>query len=466
MMVKRFRIGRRAVLRGAGSIAIGLPWLECMEDEVKAQSAPATAQRFVGVYQPGGTVIDKWRPTGSTDAPVFGSILAPLEPVKDKLVVVDGLEMKSAVGEQHQAGIVAFLTGALQGVPQKYSSSKGGAENASLDQVIASKISRGQKPMASLQIAVRWATGKSHGLLSPINALNFEDTATNAPMPPRLEPSEVWSALFGKLQPSTPAMDAAVLRKKSILDFVDRRYAALATRVGASDRVKLEDHLDKIRQIENGLNDTAQPVTTACQPPTLIDTSDYNAKSGLNSADNGSIKDKQTDAAIPKVGTLMMDMLVMGLACDRTSVATLQWSDTEAKHTFPWLDLSEHHHFYQHDGGFNAPACEKIAIWYSQMHLHLIQAMAAVDMGGHSLLDESVLLFGSEISDPEVHTKFDMPFLLAGNGGGLRTGRYLKYPRVSHNNLLVSVLNLFGDTRTKFGNAKYCDGPLTSPGLT
>lgn len=462
MTAKKFRISRRTVLRGAGTIAIGLPWLECMEDDVKAQSASTTAQRFIGVYQPGGTVIDKWRPTGSETAPVYGSILAPLEPVKDKVLVVDGLEMKSAIGEQHQAGIISFLTGAVQGVAQKYSASKPGADNASIDQIIATKISKGKKPLSSLQVAVRWATGKSHGLLHPINALNFEDTTANAPMPPRLEPSEIWNTLFGSIEPATPAMNTAVARKKSILDFVDKRYAALAAKVGASDRVKLEDHLDKIRQIENGLTETGGPVSSACKPPTLIDTSDYNAKSGLNADNDGVIKDTQTDKAIPKVGTLMMDMLVMGLACDRTAVATLQWSDTEAKHTFPWLNLSEHHHFYQHDGGFNAPACEKIDIWYSQMHLHLLQAMAAVDMGGHSLLDESVVLFGSEISEPATHKKQNMPFLLAGNGGGLRTGRWVKYPGASHNNLLVSVLNLFGDTRAKFGNAQYCDGPLSN----
>ena len=466
MPTNKFRLSRRTVLRGAGTIAIGLPWLECMGDDAKAQAAPATAQRFIGVYQPGGTVIDKWRPTGTETAPVFGSILAPLESVKSKLLVIDGLEMKSAVGEQHQAGIIAFLTGAVQSAANKYSASKGGAENASIDQVLATKISKDKKPSPSLQIAVRWATGKSHGLLSPINALTFEDTAMNAPMPPRLEPKEIWQNLFGTLMPATPQMDAALLRKKSILDFVDKRYTALAARMGASDRAKLQDHLDKIRGIENSISTTTTPVTSACAPPTLIDTSDYNAKSGLNSADDGSTKDTQTDAAIPKVGQLMMDMLVMGLACERTSVATLQWSDTEAKHTFPWLQLSEHHHYYQHDGGFNAPACEKIAIWYSQMHLYLIQAMAAVDMGGHTLLDESVVFFGSEISDPPTHKKQNMPFMLAGNGGGLRTGRYVRYSGASHNNLLVSILNLFGDTRTKFGNAQYCDGPLTGSTLT
>lgn len=199
-----------------------------------------------------------------------------------------------------------------------------------------------------------------------------------------------------------------------------------------------------------------------CRVATPINTSDYKPVTGLNSSDNGSIKDTSTDAAIPKVGKLMMDMLVMSMACDMTSVATLQWSDTEAKHTFPWLRLSEHHHYYQHDGGFKPLECEKICTWYSEMHLDLLQAMAAVDMGGRSLLDESVVFFGSELQEPPSHRKHNMPLLLAGGGGGLRTGRWLRYDSLPHNNLLVSILNLFGDPRRTFGDPRHCTGPLTN----
>jgi hypothetical protein len=153
----------------------------------------------------------------------------------------------------------------------------------------------------------------------------------------------------------------------------------------------------------------------------------------------------------------------MALACDYTGVATLQWTDTEAKHTFPWLNLTEHHHYYQHDGGgpdgYRAIECEAICKWYSQQHLYLLQEMAKIDMGGHTLLDESVVFVGSEISHPPTHTKTDMPFLLAG-GGGMRTGRWIRYNHQSHNNLLVSLLNLFGDTRTTFGDSRYGTGPL------
>jgi hypothetical protein len=275
----------------------------------------------------------------------------------------------------------------------------------------------------------------------------------------------IYGDLFGSLDPNQSGEAAArLLRKRSVLDFVGRRYQTLSSRLGAADRQKLEQHLTKIRELERGLATVVDASAAACRPPELVDTSDYDPTTGLNSSDTGSIRDTSTDAAIPKVGRLMTDMMVMALACDITAVGTLQWSDTEAKHTFPWLDLSEHHHYYQHDGGFRPSECAQIATWYSEQHAYLLQSMDAIDMGGHSLLDESVVFFGSELSDPPSHRKDSMPFLLAGGGGGLRPGRHVQYGGASHNDLLVSILNLFGDDRQSFGDARYCTGAL--PGLT
>jgi hypothetical protein len=451
-------LSRRTLIRGAGGIAIALPWLEAMGTR-PAQAAPPAgpARRFVGVFQPGGTVRSRYTPTGSETTFTLGPILRPLAPLQNRLLVVDGLDMKSAIGEQHQAGIVALLTG----TPQKNVGS-GYAAGPSLDQVIASRISLGRKPKASIQMAVRWATGRSKGRLHPINSLNFEDNGTFNPIPPRLAPVQMFADLFGSPDPGA-AGEARRMRKKSILDYVGRRYVGLSAKLGAADRMKVDQHLTKIREIEMGLATIGMPggpPVSACSGPAMVDTSDYNPRSGLNADDTGSIVDSSTDAAIPKVGKYMLDMLVAALACDLTAVATFQWSDTEAKHTLPWLSLSEHHHFYQHDGGFRPAECEKVCTWYSQQHLYLLQQMQAVDMGGHSLLDESVVFFGSEIQDPPSHGKTNMPFLLAGNGGGLRTGRWLRYQNGTHNDLLVSILHLFGDPRQKFGDPRYCNGPL------
>src|SRR6185369_7511021 len=310
---------------------------------------------------------------------VLSSILAPLEPVKSRVLIVDGLDMKSAVGEQHQAGIIAWLTGTIQ-----TSANRNYSGGPSIDQVIANKFFK-TKRIPSIQLAVRWATGKSHGLISPINAANFEDNGTFNPIPPDIDPQQIWTDMFGKLT-TMPGTDpaAADVRQRSILDFCDKRYAALSPKLGTADRQKLDQHLTKIREIEMSLM-TPTMTTSVCKQPTKVDTSDY--KPSTVYSDDGTAKDVMTDAAIPKVGKFMMDMLVMALACDMTSVASLQWTDTEAKHTFPWLNLMDHHHFYQHDGGFRPDQCEQIGIWYSQQHLYLLQAMQAIDMGGHSLLD-------------------------------------------------------------------------------
>ncbi|MEM6991813.1 MAG: DUF1552 domain-containing protein [Myxococcota bacterium] len=450
------------MLRGAGGIAIALPWLEIMGTPKRAHAGGAdVAKRFVTVYTPGGSVIDngagenRWRPSGTETDFTLSPILSPLEAVKDQLLGVDGLRMASAVGEQHQAGIIAWLTGTTQ-------AGNGFSGGPSLDQVIAGLIP-GEFSRASIQMAVRWGTGKSHGLLDPINEVNYEDNATFDPIPPRLDPQAIFEAFFSTLDPGNGGEAAARLaRKQSILDFVDRRYDALAPGLGAADKQKVEQHLDKIRELEASLDNEIIP-SDVCQVPTHVDTSDYDPTTGLESTDDGSVVNVSTDAAIPKVGEFMMDMLVMALACDITPVASLQWSDTEAKHTFPWLDLAQHHHYYQHDGGFRPEELEQIQVWYMQQHAHLLSAMDAVDMGGHTLLDESVVFFGSELSQPPTHSKEDMPFLLAGGGGGMRGGRFLRndaLPDNSHNNLLVSILNLFGDDAQVFGDPNYCSGPL------
>jgi uncharacterized protein DUF1552 len=459
----KFRLNRRTVLRGAGSIAIGLPWLEAMGNgrRANAQTAAASPKRFLTVFQPGGTVRANYTPTGTEAAPVLSTILKPLQPMLKKLIILDGLDMKSAVGEVHQSGMIAVWSGTPQKGTNQYGS------GPSVDQVLAPTLSKGKR-YDSLQFAVRWATGKSHGLLHPINALNFENSSPFSPIPPSLDPQKIFTDLFGSLAPgSTATVDAnalALMRRKSILDFVDKKYNALEAKLGADDRAKLDAHLTKIRELETSLTVPPPMVGAACKPPTKVDTSDYNPKSGLNSSDNGSIKDLSTDAAIPKVGKFMMDMMVMALACDLTAVGTFQWSDSEAKHTFPWLNLSEHHHYYQHDGGFKPNECTQICTWYAQQHLYLLQQMDAVDMGGHSLLDETLVFFGSEIQEPPTHIKTNMPFLLAGGSGiGYRMGRWVKAPNgTSHNALLVSILNLFGNKATSFGPSQYSAPALSN----
>jgi hypothetical protein len=453
-----FRLSRRAVLRGAGTIAIALPWLEIMREERPAHAAGAPAKRFVGVYTPGGTVHadsnnpslpEQWSPTGTETNFELSPILAPYGPVKSQLLVLDGIDMKSAVGEQVQSGLIAWLTGT--GQIRADDGAFGYGSGPSIDQVLSARLSTGNA-LSSLELAVRWGTGRTHGRVTPMGVVSFANDGPFTPRPPQLDPVAIWKTLFGSVN---PVPNQANDWDKSILDYVDKRYTSLSAKLGAADKQRIDQHLSSIRELERGL---AQTVASRCKPPTLIDTSDYDPFTGLNSSDTGSIKDLVTDAAIPKVGKLMLDMLVMALACDRTAVATFMWTDSEAKHTYPWLDLPETFYFYQNGGGYQPGACAQIGTWYASQNSYLLQQMAKVDMGGHSLLDESVVFFGSEVSNPATHRKENMPFLLAGGGGGLRAGRWLTYNGVSHNDLLVAVLNLFDYGVAKFGDERYCSG--------
>jgi Protein of unknown function (DUF1552) len=440
-----FRLSRRAVLKGMGSVAIALPWLEVMVPAKQARAATAAAKRFVGIYTPGGTVLENWRPSGTESAFTLSPILEPLAPVVDRLLVLDGIDMTCAVGEQNQAGLIGLWTGTSQ-----IDSPNSFATGPSLDQVLASRLSKGQR-LTSLELAVRWGTGKAHGLVSPIDIASFADTPTFDPIAPRLDPAQIWTELFGNAATASPqqAWD------KSILDAVGRRYETLSRRLGAADRQRLEAHLTQIRELEVRLASLA-----TCTPPDLVDTSDYDPAAGLASSDSGSVVDAASDAAIPKVGKLMLDMLVMAMACDITSVATLMWSDTEAKHRFPWLDLDEHLHFYMNDGGYQPVPLTTIFTWYATQHAYLIQKLAETPSEGGTLLDETVVFFGSHLQHPATHAKTDMPFLLAGGGGGLRTNRWMQNGHRSHNDLLVSILNLCGDDRETFGTPEFCTGAL------
>jgi Protein of unknown function (DUF1552) len=445
----QFRLNRRAVLRGAG-VAIALPWLEIMTPERTASAATRPAKRFLAVFTPGGTVLENWRPSGGELDFVLSPILKPLENVRSTINVMDGIDMPSAVGEQNQAGLIAWLTGTKQNL------SGGGASFAqgpSIDQVLASRLSPGYQ-LRSLQLAIRWGTGKSRGKPSPINIANFADSPQLEPIVPSIDPVEVWKQLFGGAEVA-PSKERDW--DKSILDHVGKRYERLAARLGKDDRARLESHLTKIREIELRLAPGPGP---SCTPPSLVDTSDYDPAAGLRSDDAGAVEEPETDAAIPKVGKLMMDMMVMALACDITPVGTLQWSDTEAKHRFPWLGLKEHLHFYMNDGGYRPEELTTIFTWYAEQHAYLLEQLRQVQTSEGSLLDETVLFFGSQLQHPATHAKTDMPFLLAGNGGGMRTGRYIQSPHASHNNLLVSLLNLFGDDAKVFGDAQFCSGPL------
>jgi len=146
----------------------------------------------------------------------------------------------------------------------------------------------------------------------------------------------------------------------------------------------------------------------------------------------------------------------------------MQWSDSEAKFLLGFLkdssgtSLKDHHHGYQHDRGFQPEALEIIYHFYAERLAYLLQRLDSVKEGSATLLDNTLVLAVSEIQSPSDHRQNNMPFVLAGKASGkLPTKRWLKVTPQPHNNLLVSILNMFGIEDTRFGHANYCTGPLS-----
>ena len=457
MITSKNRLTRRTLLRGAGHVAIGLPFLEAMlhplQTHAQAELAPL---RFVVFYSPGGTLLDKWRPTGSETQFVLGDMMAPLVPHQQKLLFVDGLNLsitERGVGHPHSRGMAGLLTGTelLAGTFETGMGHASFANGPSLDQVVAKRVAAGGTKFPSLEFSTAWAiSGRSLMDGAVAETSNAADQITYAgakqPIPPMIRPQVAWDRIFKDLGSSAPDATVELERKKqkSILDAVLEQYASVSAELGAADRAKLEEHAELIRQM--GASLTSGSSGESCTIPGAPAT---------------------TELDVPTKGKLMTDLLVTSLACNLTRVATMQWADSESKFplNFEPLRLTDHHHGYQHDSVYDPNALFKIYQWFGSNFAYLLDKLDAVKEGDGTLLDNTVVLWVTEIQEPPTHNQNNMPFVIAGGkNAGIKTGRWLKVPGQPHNNLLASLNQVLGGTEGTFGHADYNTGALA--GLT
>jgi len=476
VITSKNRIHRRTMLRGAGGVAIGLPFLDAMLRPGRTHAQEATPTRLVVFYSPGGTLLDKWRPTGATDNFTLSPMMSALTPMKDRLLFVDGLNLSVTAmgyGHPHARGMGGVLTGQplLAGSFNTNQGTAGFASGPSIDQVIAGQISTGLR-FKSLEVSSGWSTGISAGgQPHPGSIINY--AGSNVPIPPATDPLNTFNRVFAGVGGDT-AGQAQIKWDTSILDSVMEDYRYYSAKLGPLDRAKLDAHLQMISEAQTGLK---AMIKATCVAPTGVNQTPGYYNDGADDSINRGDADGGKGAIgagvkVPDKGRVMTDILVAALACDFTRVSTMQWSDSEAKFMLPFLTgsdgkpLADHHHGYQHDRGFQPGALEVIYKWYAGNFLYLLQKMDAVlDANGKSMLDNSLVLWVTEIQQPDNHGQNNMPFVLAGKlGGKLRSGRWLKVASQPHNNLLVTILNLFGLSNTKFGHATYNTSALT--GLT
>jgi hypothetical protein len=413
---------------------------------------------------PNGTRNSLFWPTGTETNFQLNQITAPLDPYKSKLTFLKGIRLNDSLqngalggtlGSEHARGTGGMLTARPLNSGSEFESfgntTSGWGSGQSIDQYLAERLNP-PTTFKSLQLGVHVRDTEVRARISY--------AASNQPIPPREDPKDVFNALFGAVVPgmpgsSDPALERLWAQRKSVFDLTKAETDRVMQLVGAEDRLKLEAHQTAMRDVEQRLVGTpgAGPMPgTTCTPPTLAEV------------------DLGVDDQYAETGKLQMDLAAAALACDQTRILTLQWSYAESEHLFQFLGFSGNHHVISHDfaqSGTNYQAYNAIQTWYAEQLAYFLGKLDSYQEGDGTLLDNTLLLWATEIGESTQHDLTMMPYVLAGSaGGGISAGRLLDFGQNGRDNnqMLISMAHALGATDlTTFGDASGAMGPL--PGL-
>ena len=437
-LIMRKRLSRRAVLRGLGA-TVALPMLDAMTPAFAA-SAPGRPVRLAFAYVPNGVILGDWTPKGTGAEFELSRILKPLQPFREELLVLTGLAHHNAnalgdgAGDHARAG-ACFLTGVH---PRKTA----GADiqnGVSADQIAAQAVGAETRlPSLELGCEESRTVGNCDSGYSCAYTNSISWRSPTTPMPAETNPRSVFERLFGiEDVPLTPERRARRARqRKSILDMVGERTRQLVTGLGPTDRRKMDEYLYAIREIERRLERAEKEGGEV--PP-------------------GVEKPSGIPATFAEYVKLMFDLQVVAFQADLTRVATMMIGREGSLQSYPEIGVPDSHHPLTHHRG-NPEFVEKVArinAYHMELFAHFIEKLGATPDGDGSLLDHSMILYGSAISDGDRHTHDDLPVLLLGRAaGGLKPGRHLVYPRDTPlTNLYLTLLDRMGVRPESIGDS-------------
>jgi len=425
-MTEKFTLSRRTLLKGLGA-GMALPWLEAMgplTSWANADVAQQAPNRMAFLYVPNGVHIPDWTPQAEGANFELPRILQPLSAVKNDLVVLTGLTADKARphgdgGGDHARAMASFLTGSQ---PRKTDGADIRA-GISVDQVAASRLA-GQTRLPSLEIGCDPSAmaGNCDSGYSCVYSSTIAWRSATTPLPKLVQPRQVFERLFGSGNNADRSrLDA---NRRSILDFVREDAGGLQNRLGVNDRRKLEEYFSAIRDIEQRIERASH--LPAVQTPTY-----------------------QTPAGVPNNYQehihILCDLMVLAFQTDVTRVCTFVLANEGSNKSYPFIGVSEGHHDLSHHQNNQAKQAKirEINTFHVTQFAYLLERLKAVREGDGTLLDHSMLVYGSGNSDGNRHNHDDLPILLAGKGcGTIRTGRHLRYPRETPlNNLWLAMLD-------------------------
>ena len=423
------QISRRTVLRGAG-VTMALPWLESMPAFADTTALP---KRFAVLFMGNGINEDHWSAEGSGPTMKLSKTLSVLEPLKHKINVIDGLFNKAATGQGiHPAQTGSLLSGAQI---QKGAIIRAGI---TVDQMIANRIGE-NTPQSSIVLACEQPmTGYHETNFSMAYSSHISWQTADSPVPNEVYPSLAFDNLFE---------NRGSLRNMSILDRVKDRAETLSKKISSSDKSKLDEYLTSVREVEKRVDgmrkskDQAEDLAKQKNRPVFT----------MDRPANGLPEDLRDHAR------LMCDIIAIAFQTDKTRVASLLLARDLSALYYPFLDVKDGHHGASHDN--LSAGYERIARFHLSQLAYLATKLDGMPEGSGTVLDNSCLMFLSNLWIGRKHDNSRLPVVLAGGlGGTLETGRSLDYLKAGDGNrkmcsLYLSIMDRMGVKLERFGDA-------------
>ena len=442
MIVTKKTLPRRTVLRGLGT-AVALPLLDAMTPALTAlrRTAARPKPRLGFVYVPHGAVMSNWTPATEGAGFEFTPILEPLEPFRDRLVVLSGLDHAPAAQMPGDpAGSHGRITGAfLTGVHAKPTEGADFEAGVSVDQIAAAKL--GQKTeLASLEVGIGLPEfgGACDAGFSCAYVSTLSWSTPTTPLPMESNPRALFERLFGDGTSTDPAARRERMRRdRSILDAVTRKAERLRNRLGAADRAKLSDYLAAVRDVERRIQraeaDADRELPVVERPAASI------------------------PASFDEYVKVMFDLQVLAYQADLTRVVSFLMTPELTAQTYPQIGVPDPHHALSHHE--NRPESleklTKVGAYHASLFSWYLDRLRATPDGDGTLLDQVAILYGSGMSNSNLHNIQKLPILVAGGAAGqLRGNRHLRYADGTPlTNLYLTLLGMMDVPTEKFGDS-------------
>ena len=422
---------RRTFLRGAGA-ALSLPLLDAMVPAF-ASMPKKLATRLGFVFIPMGADQSRWTPPGGEKLETLSPILSPLEPVKQNICVVTNTELQNAYPATHSSSNSAFLSAARA----KHTESSDYRLGTTVDQIAAQQIGRETRlPSLELAMDILQTTGQCDNGYACVYQNNLSWSSPTTPLPAEAHPRLVFEKLFG--EGGTLEERLAALRKRaSLLDFVKDDIQRLERSLGPADVAKVSQYLEAVREVERRVQ---KAEAGAAQHP---------------------LPDLERPVGVPASyadhARLMFDLQLLAFQGDVTRVTVFQLARETSNRTYPEIGVPDPHHPLSHHG--NDPQkierMSRINRFHVSLFAEYLKKLKETPEGDGSLLDHSVILYGSGMGNPNVHDHINLPILVAGSAaGGLRGGRHFRYEKpMPLANVHLTLLDRVGVRMDRFADS-------------